>query len=140
MGGKRRAKKGAAPSDDELIEAAIAQAHAERHVLEAAQAAPMHAQASTYQARARATKRLIEAVEARAGAGEVRALLEEGASVDRIGGRMMWWPLYTAASDGDAEVVRVLLDGGADANKATNDVGRCTQPPRRASSRSACDA
>ena len=34
MGGKRRAKKGAAPSDDELIEAAIAQAQAERDGLE----------------------------------------------------------------------------------------------------------
>ena len=123
MGGKRRAKKGAAPSDDELIEAAIAQAQAERHVLEALQEAPKRAQASTYQTRALATKRLIEAVEARAGPGEVRALLEDGAFVDRIGGRMMLWPLFTAASNGDAEVVRLLLDGGADANKARADDG-----------------
>jgi ankyrin repeat protein len=31
------------------------------------------------------------------------------------------WPLYVAARHGDADVPQLLLDGGADANKAKND-------------------
>jgi hypothetical protein len=34
-------------------------------------------------------------------------------------------PLFIAAQNGDAEETRVLLDGGADANKASTDTG-CT--------------
>ncbi len=99
------------PSDDELLEAAIAQARAERDGL---------------QTRSRSTDRLINAVEARAAPAEIRALLEKGGvDVDPIGGRMILWPLFTAAHNGDAEVVRALLGGGADANKARTNNG-CT--------------
>ncbi len=72
--GKNQAKKGAVPSDDELLEAAMAQARAERDRL---------------QTRSRATDRLINAVEARTATAEIRALLEKGVYVDQIGGQMM---------------------------------------------------
>jgi ankyrin repeat protein len=66
----------------------------------------------------------MRAVELRAGPAEIRALLAEGAYVDGIDGQANW-PLYAAALSGNAEVVRLLLDGGADVNKARTDNG-CT--------------
>ena len=64
----------------------------------------------------------MTAVESRAGPAEIRALLAEGAYVDGIDGNANW-PLYVAAQGGHAEAVRQLMDGGADANKATTDSG-----------------
>ncbi len=120
--GKNRAKKGAVPSDGELLEAAIAQAPAER---------------DRPQTRSRATDRLINAVEARTATvcttAEIRALLEKGAYVDQIGRQMMPWPLFTAAHNGDVEVMRVLLGGGAYANKARTDVQRLHAAVHRSS-------
>ena len=118
--GKNQAKKGAVPSDDELLEAAIAQARAERDRLQTA------------------TDRLINAVEARTAeartaTAEIRALLEKGVYVDQIGGQMMSWPLFTAAHNGDVEVMRVLLGGGAYANKARTDVQRLHAAVHRSS-------
>ena len=56
----------------------------------------------------------MRAIKERAGPATVRALLEQGAYVDQT-------LLLSAAQNGDAEVVRALLDGGADANKASTD-------------------
>ena len=70
--GRRRAAKGPSASDDELLEAAMAQAQAERDGMEALKAeasssASGGTRANTRQARSRATARLVRAVESRAG-------------------------------------------------------------------------
>ena len=64
----------------------------------------------------------MTAIAERAGPGTIRGLLEQGAHVDQIDQQGIW-PLFLAAQNGDAEVVRALLDGGADANKARTDDG-----------------
>ena len=123
--GRRRAAKGPSASDDELLEAAMAQAQSERDGMEASKAEASHSASAesrlnTTQARSQATARLVTAVESRAGPAEIRALLAEGAYVDGIDGQANR-PLYVAAHSGHAEVVRLLLDGGADVNKATSE-------------------
>jgi hypothetical protein len=68
MGGKNKGGKNkGTPSDDELIEAAIMQAHAERGRLQVSKPVASHSgpkRVSTRQTRTRATERLINAVEA----------------------------------------------------------------------------
>jgi ankyrin repeat protein len=64
----------------------------------------------------------MTAIAERAGPGTIRGLLEQGAYVDQIDQQGIW-PLFLAAQNGHAEAVRALLDGGADANKATADNG-----------------
>jgi len=121
------AAKGPSAPGDELLQAAKAQAQAERDGMEASKAessnpASAGTRANTRQARSSATARLMRAVESRAGPAEIRALLAEGAYVDGIDGQATW-PLYVAAECGHAEAVRQVLDGGANANKARTDNG-----------------
>ena len=85
----RRPAKAPAPSDDELIEAAIARAHADRVGLEASRSevstsATAVRRASTRQARSRASERLLKAVQARAAPTEILRLLQAGANVDYV--------------------------------------------------------
>ena len=61
-------------------------------------------------------------VESRAAPAKIRALLAEGAYVDGIDGQANW-PLKVAALSGHAAVVRQLLDGGTDVNKASTKNG-----------------
>jgi ankyrin repeat protein len=58
---------------------------------------------------------LIDAILS-SGTEEAAALVERGAPVDGIS-RYGSTPLYTAAVDGKAEIVRMLLEAGADPNK-----------------------
>ena len=123
--GPRRRVGPATTSDDELIAAAIVQAQAERQGQHASRPEASSAagrRGHTRQSRSRATERLMTAIAERVGPGTIRGLLEQGAYVDQIDQQGMW-PLLVAVHNGDADVVRALLDGGADANKARTDGG-----------------
>ncbi|XP_046983414.1 BRCA1-associated RING domain protein 1-like [Schistocerca americana] len=57
-------------------------------------------------------RRLVQAAEQGA-VGELRALIAAGADVGARGGQWGWTALHWAASRGDVEVVRLLLEAGA---------------------------
>ena len=69
----------ATSNDDELIEAAIVQAQAERQAQHAEASSTSGRRGHTRQARSRATERLMTAIAERAGPATIRGLLEQGA-------------------------------------------------------------
>jgi ankyrin repeat protein len=118
--GKGRAKV-PTPSDDELLDVAIAQAQAEREGLHASNSESSLelavVPAITSHARYRATERLMKTVVRRGEPVEIRRLLGGGADVNKARPGDGRTPLNIAARGGYVEVVRVLLDAGADMEK-----------------------